>query len=52
MRQLVVDSPNYGEYMEEVTRVREYANGALMQIGNRYNNKSLHISRVWELMKV
>ena len=52
LRQLVVDSPNFRDYLEEMERVREYANSAFGAVGNRYNNRSIHITVTWGVRKI
>lgn len=52
LRQLVVDSRNYGEYMLEMDRVRVYANDAFKRVGERYNNRATYVTDVWDIIKI
>lgn len=52
LRQLVVDSPNYAEYMAEMNRLREYANTSFSGIGARYTNKSYLLCTDWSTMRI
>jgi hypothetical protein len=52
MRQLVVDSPNFQDYMDEMTRVRDYANSAFETVGKRYGNKCIYLGGTWNVRKI
>lgn len=52
MRQLVVDPPNFKEYIDEMNRVRDYANGAFKVVGSRYNTRFICITDSWNVTKI
>ena len=52
MRQLVVDPPNFKEYIDEMNRVRDYANGAFKVVGSRYNTRFICITDSWSVTKI
>jgi hypothetical protein len=52
MRQLMVDSPNYMEYIGEMNRLKEYANVAFSNIGARYGSKSTVLLNDWSPSKI